>query len=355
MMIAFVLACCTLQQAYAAGYGHPGDPLRLTVGYQPYYTQAWSAVILRQKAFYSRYIPDRVKVRFYVGLRGLVLLDALRKDRIQMAYMGDLPAVLGASDKSGDLAILAAPSTSAVQCGILLVRKDAPQFSAPGDVLKWLSGRTIAVAKGSCSESFLHTLVRSGDLHPSHIYNQSPDAVTAGFHIGKLDAAVVWQPEAARLVRQGDARIAATGADFGWSDGAYLVVRRDFLDARPDVVRAWLHGELDAERFLSDTKNAKSILRAAAEQTSGYSKDALRDALYRWPDPFTAQGNTLEFDFTLAGRAQRILQSTWSLLHDEGRVSAPLTLAPELSKEVIEAAGLTSPVGHVHGTHPTKH
>ena len=28
-------------------YGKPGTPVKLVVGYQPYYTQAWSGVVMR--------------------------------------------------------------------------------------------------------------------------------------------------------------------------------------------------------------------------------------------------------------------------------------------------------------------
>src|SRR5262245_46611417 len=41
-------------------YGKPGTPIDLVIGYQPYYTQAWSGVIMRSKKFYERSEERRV-------------------------------------------------------------------------------------------------------------------------------------------------------------------------------------------------------------------------------------------------------------------------------------------------------
>ena len=38
-------------------FGKPGEPVKLVVGYQPYYTESWSGVIMRSKKFYEKYLP----------------------------------------------------------------------------------------------------------------------------------------------------------------------------------------------------------------------------------------------------------------------------------------------------------
>ena len=38
-------------------YGKVGDPVQLVVGYQPYYTESWSGVVMRSKKFYEKYLP----------------------------------------------------------------------------------------------------------------------------------------------------------------------------------------------------------------------------------------------------------------------------------------------------------
>ncbi len=40
------------------------------------------------------------------------------------------------------------------QCNIFLVKNDAPQFKSPKEGLAWLTGKQVAVPKGSCTDRF---------------------------------------------------------------------------------------------------------------------------------------------------------------------------------------------------------
>jgi len=35
-------------------FGKVGEPVKLVIGYQPYYTESWSGVIMRGKKFYEK-------------------------------------------------------------------------------------------------------------------------------------------------------------------------------------------------------------------------------------------------------------------------------------------------------------
>ena len=50
-------ALLTPAAALAKDYGKPGTPIKLTIGYQPYYTQAWSAVIQKEMELWKKYLP----------------------------------------------------------------------------------------------------------------------------------------------------------------------------------------------------------------------------------------------------------------------------------------------------------
>jgi NitT/TauT family transport system substrate-binding protein len=41
-------------QAQSVDYGKVGGPVNLVIGYQPYYTEAWSGVVMRGKKFYEK-------------------------------------------------------------------------------------------------------------------------------------------------------------------------------------------------------------------------------------------------------------------------------------------------------------
>src|SRR5215217_5922611 len=78
--------CCTLtmlvyaQAAFSEevkDYGKPGSPIELVVGYQPYYTESWSGVIMRSKKFYEKYLPAGSKVDFQIGLQGAIIVNGM--------------------------------------------------------------------------------------------------------------------------------------------------------------------------------------------------------------------------------------------------------------------------------------
>src|SRR5207253_2193857 len=175
-------------------FGKLGEPVQLVVGYQPYYTEAWSGVVMRGKEFWKRYLPKGSTVEFQVGLQ-------------------------------------------------------------------------VAVPKGSCTDRFAQAVFKKEKVEPGAYLNQNIEVITSGFRAGKIDAAVVWEPTASRLVQEGLARRIASGASVGENDAAFLAMRRELIEQRPDIAKAWLNAELDAELFLADPKNAAEVTKLAAEQT----------------------------------------------------------------------------------------
>ena len=51
-------------------YGKVGEPINLVVGYQPFYTESWSGIVLRGKKMYEKYLPKGSTVEFSIGLQG---------------------------------------------------------------------------------------------------------------------------------------------------------------------------------------------------------------------------------------------------------------------------------------------
>ena len=99
--------------------------------------------------------------------------------------------------------------------------------------------------------------------------------ITSGFRAKKLDAAVLWEPTASRLILDNLAREVATGASVNERDGGFMVMPQALIEQRPDVVKAWLEAELDAELYFADPKNAADIAKMAAGQTTGFPEKAL--------------------------------------------------------------------------------
>src|SRR5437773_12410054 len=106
-----------------ASLGKKGEPVNLSIGYQPYYTQAWSGVAMRGKEFWKKYLPAGSTVNFQVGLQGAVIVSQLLAGKQQMGYMGDMPSLVATSKRpTRDLRIIATLGMAQDQCNILLVR-----------------------------------------------------------------------------------------------------------------------------------------------------------------------------------------------------------------------------------------
>jgi sulfonate transport system substrate-binding protein len=56
--IAAAMAVLLNGVVFAQDYGKPGGPVTVVIGYQPYYTQSWSGVVMRGKKFYEKYLPN---------------------------------------------------------------------------------------------------------------------------------------------------------------------------------------------------------------------------------------------------------------------------------------------------------
>src|SRR5574340_1617678 len=72
----------------AKDYGKPGEPVHLTIGYQPYYTQAWSAVIQKEMKPWEKYLPKGSTVDWEVGLQGAIVGNAMLADKNDIGYLG---------------------------------------------------------------------------------------------------------------------------------------------------------------------------------------------------------------------------------------------------------------------------
>src|SRR5437868_13435752 len=101
LAIAAVFGTCVALPALATDidYGKPGTPVKLVVGYQPYYTQAWSGVVMRGKKFYEKYLPNGSQVEFQIGLQGAIIVSNLLAGKQNIGEIGDRPSVESAHDQ----------------------------------------------------------------------------------------------------------------------------------------------------------------------------------------------------------------------------------------------------------------
>ena len=347
-----LMAGCAHAQT-GSDLGKPGGPVKIVVGYQPYYTQAWSGVVMRGKKFYEKYLPKGSEVEFQSGLQGAIIVNNMLAGTQHIGYMGDMPAIVATTKHDvADIRLVANLGLAYDQCNVFLVRNDAPQFKDANDALTWLDQKIVAVPKGSCTDRFGQATFKKVNIQPKEYLNQNIEVITSNFRAGKIDGAIMWEPTTSRLIQEGLARRIASGASVQENDGGFLGMRADLIKTRPDVVKAWLQAELDAQLFLAEPKNAAEIVKMAKEQTTGFSERVLWYALYgTYPE---ATGgvpvrNYMHYTFTpeareLIKRAAAFLYAIKSINVEQVR---PEAIEASWTEQILKERGLEAPIGAV--------
>ena len=334
-------------------YGKAGDPVNLVVGYQPYYTESWSGVVMRGKKLYEKYLPKGSTVEFALGLQGAVIVNAMLAGKQHIGYVGDMPGIVSTTKQEvADIRIIATLGLGTDQCNIFLARTDAPKFANPKEAIKWLNGKQVAVPKGSCTDRFAQAVFKKEGIEPAAYLNQNIEVITSGFRAGKLDAAVIWEPTATRLVQEGLAKRIASGASVDENDGGFLTMRADLIKQRPDVVKAWLNAELDAQLFLADPKNAQEVARLAMAQTTGFSEKILWTSMYgKYPEAEGGAPVRVVLPYTITPEVSTLITKATTFLYSIKSINVdklrPEAVMPELTQAVLKERGLTAPIGAV--------
>jgi len=321
-------------------FGEIGDPINLVVGYQPYYTEAWSGVVMKGLKLYEKYLPEGSTVEFQIGLQGGIIVNAMLAGKQHIGYMGDMPAIVATTkDRVADIRIVATAGLGFDQCNNMLVRTDAPEFA-----------NSAAVPKGACTDRFALAVFEKENIEPASYLNQNIEVITSGFRAGKLDAAAIWEPTASRLVEEGLARKVASGASVDENDGGFIDMRGDLIDQRPDVVKAWLNAELDAQLFMADPANTMAIVDMAEEQTTGFEKKVLWKAMVGTTPE--AQGGTPvrnELAFAITPTAQDLIDKATVFLHSIKTIKVDTlrdnAIEKSFTEEILKERGIEAPVG----------
>ena len=123
-------------------------------------------------------------------------------------------------------------------------------------------------------------MFKRNGVQPGSYLNQNIEVISSGFRSGRLDGAAVWEPNASHLVQEGLARRVASGVTTGEPGAGFLIMRGELIKQRPDVVKAWLQAELDAQLFMADEKNATEMVKFVRDRIQGFSEKSLWYALY---------------------------------------------------------------------------
>lgn len=334
---------------------HAADPVNLVVGYQPYDTISYSAVVIRGLELWKKYLPPGSTVEFESALQGAIIVNAMLADKQQIGYLGDMPAVVSTTKaKQAKIKLVASTGLSAGQrCNVIMVRSDAPAFKSAEGAVTWLDGKVLATPRGSCADRFLRQVIEMKGIKPKEVLNQSIEVIATNFRARRIDAAALWEPTVSRIgdfVGEGIAREVITGHPFEMPDGGFIAMREDFATGQPEIGKAWMKAELEAQLFLLDPKNWEKVADLVRSQTEGISTRMAWFSLFGAVPPERG-GSPLrdEKPFTFDARVRKHLETIYAFLSKAQVIDVdkapPGAIDDSLAVTVAKEAGPAVPLG----------
>jgi NitT/TauT family transport system substrate-binding protein len=242
-------------------FGKIGDPVTLTIGYQPYGTIHWTATVNKQAQLLEKYLPPGSRVVWFRALSGPLISNNMYAGRNQFGYMSDTPALTVSDRVPCDL--VANSGYDLGEFGSLCVpSKYLDSVKTPKD----LEGKTVATAFGSFAHRQILTWMDANKVKVN-LVSQSIDQQISSLHMASVHAAALWEPYPLWMEIKGVAKRWQTGQDmpntnlqYGPEDldtqffrdtGATLAIH-DWLRERPDVMGAYLKAEEECRDMLTN-------------------------------------------------------------------------------------------------------
>ena len=324
-----------------------------SVGYIPYDGMSYTCIVNQELGLWKKYMPKGTELQFEGFITGPTLFNTLLAGKNHIGYVGAMPAVIACSKP--DMASIKMVGTSLVCEGtnssIMLVRTDAPEFKSYEELARWLDGKVIAAPRGSGTDLFMRKFFAKYNVKPKDYLNQNIEAIATNFRSGKLDAAGCWEPTVSRIatdVGEGIARIVAAGQSIPVPDVGTIIMRADFLEKHPDIAKAYLKSELEAQRYILDPANQKSVTEMLSKHAKGISLRVLWYTLYgkvpaNHPDPVR---RWQDFYITDSVRDYMVNNVT-PFLHEEKVINIATlpegTIDDSIAREVFKESGLDKP------------
>jgi NitT/TauT family transport system substrate-binding protein len=277
--VALVLSCLLLGAACGDDSGDEragassggGEVVSLRLGYFPNVTHA-PAVAAVQEGLFDDALEGTATVQYSTFDSGTEAGEALLADGIDATFIGPNPAINAFAQTDGEAVRIVAGTTSG---GAALVVDDSIQ--SPED----LAGTTLATPSlGNTHDVALRAWLGDqgyetddaggGDVP---IVNLDNADTLASFQDGTIGGAWVPEPWATRLVQEGNGHVLVDEADL-WPDGQFvtthLLVRTDYLEEHPDVIKGLIEGLADAEDLVNgDAETAQASVNAGIEAATG--------------------------------------------------------------------------------------
>ena len=282
----------------------------------------------------GQFAKNGVEVKLTPFPAGPAMLPALAAGEIDLAWMGEFPAVTGFSNGM-PIEILMMERLDFTN--VRLVANPAAGIQTVAD----LKGKKVAVSVGSTSHNHLLRALSQAGLKQDEvtIVNLAPANMPPAYVAGQVDAALTWEPNVGLMEKAG-ARPIATTRSLGMITGGIWVARQAFTKDNPATVQAFLKTWRDAQKVYAANPGEVRQYEAKRVGQSPQEFDAL---IARQTASHPSFEQLLTADFMgppgkeLDSRLMKHLQSIGAFLVAEKRISAaPANWGPIFNTRPIQ-------------------
>jgi NitT/TauT family transport system substrate-binding protein len=261
--------------ASGGGGEEQADLPTLRLGYFPNLTHA-PALVGVENGLFEDALDGTATLETSTFNAGPEAVEALFADALDASFMGPNPAINAFAQSDGKDVRIISGSTSG---GASLVVRDG--IDNPED----LAGTTLASPQlGNTQDVALRSWLKDQGYETDEagggdvaIEPQANGDALAAFVSGDIDGAWVPEPWATRMLQEGEGHVLVDEADL-WPEGQFvtthLVVRTEYLEDHPDVVKALLEGTVDAiDATNDDPEGSKEAANAQLEELTDAALD----------------------------------------------------------------------------------
>jgi NitT/TauT family transport system substrate-binding protein len=307
--LAALAAACGSDGGGASAVAAP-DSGTLNLGYFPNVTHAPALVGLEEGIYADALGPD-VELNLFTFNAGTEATEALFAGAIDISFIGPNPAINAFAQSDGTAIRIISGSTSGG--AFLVVRPDIAS-------VEQLKGLTLATPSlGNTQDVALRAYLADNGLETTPdgggdvtILPQSNSTTLESFVAGEIDGAWVPEPWATRLIQEGGGSVLVDERDL-WpdTDGQYVtthvVVRTEYLEEHPDIVKAFLVGlvgsidAIAADPAAAQADVVKQVDAITGQETSADVVAASFENLTFTVDPVAASLETSAASATKVG------------------------------------------------------
>lgn len=243
----------------------------VNMGYFNNITHA-QALLMKAEGKLEESFGDGISVKWNAFNAGPAEVEALFSGAIDIGYIGPVPAINANVKSKGDVVIL----SSATKGGAVLVGRQGSGIKGVKD----LSGKVVAIPQiGNTqhlsllqllSENGMKPASEGGDVTVSAVQNAD---VANMMERGDIDAALVPEPWGATLLGQGAELLMDYDQIYmqGQYDVAVVVVRKEFMEANPELVEKFVAEHEAATKKVNEDAAALNTINEEIDRATGKS------------------------------------------------------------------------------------